>query len=96
MIFIQGDTRVTLQRLSISRVNIAFLDACHTYKDVLIESNFIADRQKSGDIIIFDDYNTKYFKGLVKAVDFFSKSKKYEIEIIKGLNYRDYIIAKKI
>ena len=96
LIFIQGDTRVALNRLSIGRVNIAFLDACHTYKDVLIESNYVSSRQEKGDIIIFDDYNTKSFNGVVKAVEEFSLMNNYKLEIIKGLDYRDYAIARKV
>ena len=96
LVFIQGDTRVTLNRLSIGRINIAFLDACHTYKDVIIESNYVSSKQEKGDIIIFDDYNTKSFNGDVKAVEEFSLINNYKLEIIKGLENRDYAIARKI
>ena len=96
LIFIQNDTKVALSRLSMPRINIAFLDACHTYQDVIIESNYVSSRQEKGDIIIFDDYNNKYFKGVIKAVKEFSSSNNYELEIIKGLENRDYAIVKKI
>ena len=95
IIFLQGDTRLTLQRLSLDRIHIAYLDACHTYEDVLIESIYIAKKQKKGDLIIYDDFNEKDFKGLTKAVRDFTCKYNYNLRVIKGVDNRHYAIARK-
>lgn len=97
IIFIQGYTRYILPKLGLPRINFAFLDGAHTYEDVLFEFNIISDRQKKGDIIIFDDYNKKNYPGVVKAVDYISNNMNYDIKIIHNEDtLRDYVVATKI
>lgn len=97
IIFIQGYTRHILPKITLPRVNFAFLDGAHTYEDVLFEFDAISSVQKKGDIIIFDDYNKKKFSGVVKAVNFIQSKKNYDISFIHNKNTsRDYVIAKKI
>ncbi len=97
IIFIQGYTRHILPKIAFSRINFAFLDGAHTYEDVLFEFNTISNRQKKGDIIIFDDYNEKKFPGVVNAINNIAKEGKYNISFIRNKNtYRDYVIAKRI
>ena len=67
IIFMQGFTKHILPKISLTRINFAFLDGAHTYKDVMFEFNAISKRQKNGDIIVFDDYNEKHFPGIVKS-----------------------------
>tara|TARA_Y100001968_G_scaffold163546_1_gene149604 strand:+ start:2982 stop:3821 length:840 start_codon:yes stop_codon:yes gene_type:complete len=93
IIFIQGDTQIVLNHLTTKRFNIAFLDACHTYFDIMAESKYIKERQLTGDIIIYDDYNEKNFPGLVKGVNKFVEEYNYSLEIVKGLESRNYAIA---
>ena len=45
-----------LKTIDLKRINFAFLDAAHTFKDVIYEFNFVSKLQKSGDIIFFDDF----------------------------------------
>lgn len=97
IIFIQGYTRHTLPKIALPRVNFAFLDGAHNYKDVLFEFDTISSVQKKGDIIIFDDYNKKKFPGVVKAVNYINNQKKYNITLIhNNITHRDYAVAKKI
>lgn len=97
IIFIQGHTRQILPKIALPRINFAFLDGAHTYKDVLFEFNSISKYQKKGDIIVLDDYNENKFPGVVKAVKFISFKKKYDISFVHNKNtQRDYVIAKKI
>lgn len=95
IIFIQGESNILLPKISVFRINIAFLDAAHTYKDVIFEYNYLKHKQLKGDMIIFDDYNSIKFPGLVKAVKEIKKMGEYNLEIIKGDNNRDYVLAKK-
>lgn len=96
IIFIQGYTKHILPKISLSRINFAFLDGAHTYEDVMFEFNNISKRQKNGDMIIFDDYNDKKFPGIVKAVDYIAKEMNYTVKLVRNkVTLRDYAIAKK-
>ena len=97
IIFIQGYTRHIIPKIAMQRINFAFLDGSHTYKDVLIEFNMISKCQKKGDIIIFDDYNHKDFPGIVKIIDDIINKKNYEVKLIYNKKTsRNYAIAKKL
>ena len=78
------------------RINFAFLDAQHTKTDVLKEFKYVSDRQKNGDIVVFDDVTKQSFPGVCEAIDFIEKKFPYEIERINFTNKRGYAIAKKI
>ena len=97
IIFIQGYTKHLLPKIAFTRINFAFLDGSHTYKDVMFEFSNISKRQKEGDIVVFDDYNEKSFPGIVKAVNFIAREMNYKIKLIHNKNtHRDYAIAKKL
>ena len=95
VIFIQGDSRLQLKKLSMPRVHFAFLDGAHTYEYILNEFNFIKDKQKKGDIIFFDDYTPHLFPGIVKAVDELCERHSYSKSIITIAEERGYVIAQK-
>lgn len=96
IIFMQGFTKHILPKIGLSRINFAFLDGAHTYKDVMFEFNAISKRQKNGDIIVFDDYNKKHFPGIVKAVNYIHREMNYNVKLVRNKNsFRDYAIAKK-
>ncbi|MAJ23074.1 MAG: hypothetical protein CBC24_04345 [Candidatus Pelagibacter sp. TMED64] len=77
------------------RINFAFIDASHIYKDVKNDFNFVNQRQESNDIIIFDDVTKEKFNGVVKLVNEID-DKIYKIEKIMSSKNRGYAIAKKI
>ena len=95
IIFHQGYSNIELKKIGLQRINFAFLDGAHTYKDVLFEFNIIKKHQQKGDIIVFDDYNEKLFPGIVKAVNEISDNFGYEKKIIKSFNDRSYVVAKR-
>ena len=95
IIFYQGYSMIELKKIGLNRVHFAFLDGAHSYEDVLYEFNIIKDRQKNGDIIIFDDYNDVLFPGIVKAVNEICIKFNYEKKIIKSFNERSYVVAEK-
>lgn len=95
LIFIEGDTRMTLRNVSLKRVNFAFLDGAHTYEDVKYEFSMIKDKQLKGDIIVYDDYNPKLFPGIVKAVDEICSLEGYTRTDIKTSSGRDYVVTVK-
>jgi len=94
IIYLQGDSKLTLNKLDVPRVNFAFLDAVHNYEYVDIEFSYIQDRQKKGDIVIFDDY-TIHFPGVMNAVDELCEKYDYD-KIILSINEENgFAIAKK-
>lgn len=93
ILFHQGDTRLELSKIYADRVHFAFLDGAHTYKDVMFEFNQIRDKQKKGDIIIYDDYNEDKFPGIVEAVNEICEKYKYFKEVIRSTDERGYVIA---
>ena len=94
IIFMQGFTKHILPKISLTRINFAFLDGAHTYKDVMFEFNAISKRQKNGDIIVFDDYNEKHFPGIVKAINYIEKEMNYNVKLVQNKKtLRHYAIA---
>ena len=95
IMFLEGDSRLTLNRLKMGRIHFAFLDGAHSYQDVMAEINLIHRWQEAGDVIVFDDYNIVSYPGLVKAVKEACKAYNYSINIIRSNRDRDYVIAHK-
>jgi len=95
IIFHQGDTRLEMPKVQAERINFAFLDGAHTYDDVLFEFAQIRDRQKSGDMIVYDDYTPKQFPGIVKAVDQICEEYKYHRTALKAHGERGYMVTEK-
>lgn len=95
LIYVQGDTKVSMSKTQISRVHFAFLDGAHTYKDLMNEFQYLDGKQESGDMIVFDDYVESAFPGVVKAVDEICKRYCYLPRIIQSNKQRAYVIASK-
>lgn len=95
IIFLHGDSRTTLDGIHFSRVHFAFLDGCHTYKDVFFEFNSIKNFQFYGDMIIFDDYTHDLYDGVVRAVDEICKNNNYDKKLIYINDKRSVLIATK-
>jgi hypothetical protein len=93
--FLETDSRTGLRRLATGRVNFAFLDGAHTFRDVMDEFVVVAKRQQKGDVIVFDDYNTTDFPGLVQAVDEGCVQLGYSKTVIRSVGSRAYVIAKR-
>jgi hypothetical protein len=95
IIFHQGDTRLDLPKVKTNRINFAFLDGAHSYKDVLFEFQQIKDCQQPGDIIVYDDYTKEQFPGIVQAVDEICAEYHYRPTVLKVHNNRGYVVATK-
>ena len=93
IIFHQGDTRLELPKVKAGRINFAFLDGAHTYKDVLFEFSHIREHQMPGDIIVYDDYTPAQFPGIVQAVDEICMKYNYNRTDLKTPSGRGYVIA---
>ncbi|ERN41752.1 putative O-methyltransferase [Rubidibacter lacunae KORDI 51-2] len=95
IVFIQGDTQMQLRKVFVPRVHLAYFDGTHTYEYVLSEFGHIVDKQKSGDIAVFDDYTPELFPGVVKAVDEICATQGYSKEVLTVSEQRGYAIARK-
>ena len=95
IIFIQGWTNLMLKRIGLNRINFAFLDAQHTKESVIEEFLFVSKRQKSGDIIVFDDVTENIFPGVCEAVNFIKNNYPYQVQEFKFTSLRGYAVATK-
>jgi len=95
IIFLQGWTTTIISRVGLSRINFAFLDAQHTKENVLKEFMYVFERQKEGDIIVFDDVTKSLFPGVCDAVEIIEKNYPYQIEKINFSESRGYAIGKR-
>lgn len=96
IIFQQSNTRVSLERTQVNRINFAFLDGAHALNDVLREGKFVAARQTRGDLILFDDFNETLFPGVVEGVKIICAEFNYKLTVIGGKNDRFYAISEKL
>lgn len=92
VIFLQLDASKDLQRIGLSRIHFAFIDASHDKESVLQEFDFIQQRQQEGDMILFDDVSSK-FPGVKEALRFICKNSHYEILTFDESNDRGYALA---
>ncbi len=96
ILFVEGPTKERIPQLGMQRINFAFLDAAHTFEDVMEEFSFVKGHQKSGDTIVFDDVTPDMFPGVVQAVDHIEKAEGYAIQRLQVSEQRGYAIAKKL
>lgn len=92
IVFLQGPAREMLRGLSLSRVNVAFLDAAHTRDDVLFEFGVIAEFQEPGDMVVFDDVTPGIFPGVVSAVGEIQNKYDLGLEQIEASDSRGYAV----
>ena len=96
ILFIQGWSDNIIDRLGLQRINFAFLDAQHDKDTVIKEFRFVSNRQKIGDLIIFDDVTKGKFEGVCQAIDEIENNFPYKINRLHLDKDRGYAIAKKI
>ena len=84
-----------ITKLDINRIHFSFLDGSHDYEDVKFEFEFVNKKNKSGDIIILDDYTPNFFDGIVKLTNEIKEKNVYEVNIINNNEKRGYVILKK-
>ena len=95
IIFVQGHSRKRLPKMNLTRINFAFIDAMHEEEDVLSEYRYVCQKQKAGDIIIFDDVTPNLFEGVYRAVKKVEEENIYRVERITLSDQRGYAVATK-
>lgn len=91
----RGDTKRELAKMSFPRIHFAFLDSVHTYDHVKSEFESIGGRQRTGDILFFDDYTLEAYPGVVAAADEICASHGYSKTVVAADDRRRYLIAEK-
>jgi hypothetical protein len=81
--------------LNLKRIHFAFLDGSHEYQDVKLEFEFVDKRNKTGDIIILDDYTLGKFDGVVQLVDEIKLKKNYNLDFFDDNKDRGYVLLEK-
>ncbi len=90
VVFLRADVAVALEQIGVSRIHFAFLDAEHTYDAVRRELAFVAAHQRSGDVIVCDDYTPREFPEIVRAVDELAATGTYSLERFVSSDDRGY------
>ncbi len=93
--FLHGKSIKILKNLSLDRINFAFLDSSHEFEIVNLEFEIINNKQKKGDILVFDDYSPDKYNGVVKVVDSVVEKNIYKVEYININDNRMLAICKK-
>lgn len=95
IIFQCGDTGSDLARMRFGRIHFAFLDSVHSYDHVMREFAAIQSQQQAGDMLVFDDYSSDQYPGVVRAADEICQSHGYAPTIIEARPQRRYLVAEK-
>jgi hypothetical protein len=96
VVFLEGSTHTVLGRLGLARVGFAFLDAAHTFEDVMLEYGYVRDRQRAGDTIVFDDVTPGAFDGVVEAVRAIERQGMYDVSYLQSSGQRGYATAVRV
>ena len=95
IIFYQGDVDIFLPVFGIGRINFAFVDGGHAYNNVIFEGEHISQSQKTGDMIVFDDYSVDKFPRVVRAVNELCQRCDYNGVSVQAEGARAYFVATK-
>lgn len=81
---IQGYSWECADKFEDSGVDFVFIDADHSYDAVVKDINAWYPKVRAGGILAGHDYYPGTFEGVVKAVNEFTQSKGYELNIERG------------
>ncbi len=78
---LEGDTRVTLEKVPLSEIDFVFLDGGHSYDTVLSDLQKLYDNMKNNSKIVCDDFTgiTK-IESVEKAIKDFANNNKIKLE----------------
>lgn len=94
--FLHGKSRKVLDNLKLERVNFAFLDAMHKWRDLEMEFQYVEKRQVKNDLIIFDDVTKGQFDEVVKYIKYISSLNKYSVQYLQSNSERGYAICTRL
>ena len=78
---IEGDTRVTLEKVPLSEIDFVFLDGGHSYDTVLSDLQKLYDNMKNNSRIVCDDFaGITKIESVEKAIKDFANKNKINLE----------------
>ena len=78
---IEGDTRVTLEKVPLSEIDFVFLDGGHSYDTVLSDLQKLYDNMKNSSKIVCDDFaGITKIESVEKAIKDFANNNKIKLE----------------
>ena len=78
---IEGDTRVTLEKVPLSEIDFVFLDGGHSYDTVLSDLEKLYDNMKNNSKIVCDDFaGITKIESVEKAIKNFANNNKIKLE----------------
>ena len=78
---IEGDTRVTLEKVPLSEIDFVFLDGGHSYDTVLSDLQKLYDNMKNNSKIVCDDFaGISKIESVEKAIKDFANNNKIKLE----------------
>ena len=78
---IEGDTRVTLEKVPLSEIDFVFLDGGHSYNTVLSDLQKLYDNMKNNSKIVCDDFaGITKIESVEKAIKDFANNNKIKLE----------------
>ena len=78
---IEGDTRVTLEKVPLSEIDFVFLDGGHSYDTVLSDLQRLYDNMKNNSKIVCDDFaGITKIESVEKAIKDFANNNKIKLE----------------
>ena len=78
---IEGDTRVTLEKIPLSEIDFVFLDGGHSYDTVLSDLQKLYDNMKNNSKIVCDDFaGITKIESVEKAIKDFANNNKIKLE----------------
>ena len=78
---IEGDTRVTLEKVPLSEIDFVFLDGGHSYDTVLSDLQKLYDNMKNNSRIVCDDFaGITKIESVEKAIKDFANNHKIKLE----------------
>jgi predicted O-methyltransferase YrrM len=95
IVYHQGNSITEMNKTDMTRIRFAFLDGGHEYRHVKTELEHIMPYQLPGDMIVFDDYSTDRFPGIVNAANEMCSIHNYHRKTIVVEGNRIIMIAKK-
>ena len=78
---IEGDTRMTLEKVPLSEIDFVFLDGGHSYDTVLSDLQKLYDNMKNNSKIVCDDFaGITKIESVEKAIKDFANNNKIKLE----------------
>lgn len=96
IIFVEQESSRFTSTISLPRISFAFLDGQHDHATVMREFRYVEARQKTADVVVFDDVTPGKFNGICRVVETVVHESRYEVRRIISSSLRGYAVCTRI